>query len=83
MCVCLNITSRYSLFFLCATSAVNGRCGFRVCVCVCTFISRRDLRLSEITHISELGDTVFLVKRATDAIIFRDDDAKETNYEFS
>lgn len=43
----------------------------------------RDLHLEEINDINELGDAVFLVKRATDAITFLDDDAKETNYEYS
>lgn len=41
----------------------------------------RDLHLDDVTDYSMLTPS-FLVKRAADAIVFRDD-AKETNYEYS
>lgn len=43
----------------------------------------RDLHLDDVTDIAMLSDAKFLVKRATDAIMQRDRDAKDTQYEFS
>lgn len=43
----------------------------------------RDLHLNDVTDVTVLSDTKFLVKRAVEAIIQNDQDAKETNYEFS
>lgn len=42
----------------------------------------RDLHLNELTNLDALN-TKFLVKRASDAIVFLDDDAEETKYEYS
>lgn len=44
---------------------------------------RRDLHLDDVTDTSLLTDTKFLVKRATDAITFKDDDTQDTTYEYS
>lgn len=43
----------------------------------------RDLHLDDVTNVAMLSDAKFLVKRATDVIMQRDNDAKESKYEFS
>ncbi|XP_031622591.1 uncharacterized protein LOC116340299 [Contarinia nasturtii] len=47
------------------------------------YFSIGDLHLDDVTDVSQHLDAKFLVKRATDAIMERDNDAKETKYEFS
>lgn len=49
----------------------------------CVFYTLRDLHLDDIIDQTQLLDIKFLVKRATDAITFRDDDMEETTYQFS
>lgn len=44
--------------------------------------AHRDLHLDDVIDKRQLLDTKFLVKRATDAIVFRDDDMEETTYQF-
>lgn len=63
-------------YAVCHSTCVRARSSYSTCA------RYRDLHLSETADIGELS-TKFLVKRASDAIVFLDDNAKETNYEFS
>lgn len=45
--------------------------------------THRDLHLDDVTDVTMLYDTKFLVKRATDAIMLRENDAKDTSYGYS